>query len=437
MSFFKTPAAFCLLSVVALSVAASAQTSIKGTVTNKTTGKPAAGDDVVLIRLQQGMQESTRSKTDGKGRFSLTVPDPGGVHLVRVTHDKANYFQPVQPGTDTIDVEVFTAAAKVEGVTGEADVMRLQTDPSGTALTVVENFFVKNDSTPPKTQFSDHPFDFYLPAGAVIEGSAALGPGGMPVRSAPVPVGDPNHYTFIFPIRPGETRFQVSYKLPYNGSLAFTPKPGMVTDTIAVIMPKSMTFKAGPNVSYSPVTEETTAQTYAARNVSPSQPLGFTVSGSGQLPREDNAPTGDPNAAPGTNGAASGGPVTSANDTKPGIGLNNPIDPEGNNDPWAKYKWWIIGGLGLVLAAGAGIMLKQPSPQPVTGSDGRSAVVPAAASDTSYPTQLTSGGGVLSALKEELFALETDRLQGTVTETEYAEQKAALEVLMRRALTRS
>ncbi|WP_263374751.1 carboxypeptidase-like regulatory domain-containing protein [Granulicella aggregans] len=438
MSFFKTSAALCLLSLAALTAAANAQSSIKGTVTNKTTGKPAAGDDVVLIRLQQGMQESTRGKTDSKGRFSLAVPDPGGVHLVRVTHDKANYFQPVQPGTDTIDVEVFTAAAKVEGITGEADVMRLQTDPSGASLNVVENFFVKNDSTPPKTQFSDHPFDFYLPAGAVIEGSAALGPGGMPVRSAPVPVGDPNHYTFIFPIRPGETRFQVSYKLPYKGSLAFTPKPGMVTDTIAVMMPKSMTFKADSSAPYSSVTEETTAQTYVARNVSPSQPLGFTVSGTGQLPREDNAPAGDGNSAQGANGAATGGPVTSANDTKPGIGLNNPIDPEGNNDPWAKYKWWIIGGLGLVLAAGAGIMLKQPSPQPATGPDGRVAVIPVATMDTSSPTPAsTSGGGVLSALKEELFALETDRLQGTVSESEYAEQKAALEVLMRRALARS
>jgi hypothetical protein len=435
MSFFKTSAALCLLSLAAL---ASAQTSIKGTVTNKTTGKPALGDDVVLIRLQQGMQESTRGKTDSKGRFSLAVPDPGGVHLVRVTHDKANYFQPVQPGTDTIEVEVYTAAAKVEGITGEADVMRLQTDPSGSSLTVVENFFVKNDSAPPKTQFSDHPFDFYLPEGAVIEGSAALGPGGMPVRSAPVPVGDPNHYTFIFPIRPGETRFQVTYKLPYKGSLTFTPKPAMTTDTIAVMMPKSMTFKADSSAPYSSVTEETTAQTYVARNVSPSQPLGFTVSGTGQLPREDSSPQGDANAA---GGAQSGGPVTSANDTKPGIGLNNPIDPEGNNDPWAKYKWWIIGGLGLVLAAGAGIMLKQPTPQPATGPDGRATAAPVAAisaSDTSSSTPAaTSGGGVLSALKEELFALETDRLQGTVSESEYAEQKAALEVLMRRALTRS
>ena len=44
---------------------------------------------------------------------------------------------------------------------------------------------------------------------------------------------------------------------------------------------------------------------------------------------------------------------------------------------------------------------------------------------------------LLAAMKEELFALETDKLQGRLSEAEYAEQKAALEVVLRRALARS
>ena len=81
--------------------------SISGIVTNKTTNKPSGGDDVVLIRLAQGMQEAARTKTDAKGRFTLAVPDgDNGVHLVRVTHDKANYFRPAPPGTQSVEVEV-------------------------------------------------------------------------------------------------------------------------------------------------------------------------------------------------------------------------------------------------------------------------------------------------------------------------------------------
>ena len=398
--------------------------SITGTVINKTTNKPAVGDDVVLIRLQQGMQEASRTKTDAKGRFTLDVPDKG-IHLVRVTHDKANYFRPAPEGTQSVEVEVFNAAAKVEGISGEADVMRIQTDESGKGLRVVENFFVKNESSPPRTQFSDRPFEFYLPEGAVVEGSAALGPGGMPVQASPVPLGDPNHYAFIFPIRPGETRFQITYKLPYSGNFKFAPRMVMPTDTIAVMMPKSMTFKGGPSTPYTPVTEDTTAQTYVARNVVPSEALDFTVSGAGQLPR-DTAPAGaGEQGGQGADASApAGGGNAAAADTRPGGGLGTPLDPEGTNDPWAKYKWWILGGLGLLLAGGAGVMLKNGPPQ-------TSAPVAAGASFAVGPNAL------LAALKEELFAVETDRLQGRLSESEYVEQKAALEIVLRRALLRS
>jgi hypothetical protein len=401
--------------------------SITGVVTNKTTNKPAGGDDVVLIRLAQGMQEAARTKTDAKGHFTLEIPNgDSGMHLVRVTHEKANYFRPAPPGTQSVEVEVFNAAVKVKGVSSEADVLRIQTDESGKALRIIENFFVKNESNPPLTQFSDRPFEFYLPEGAVVEGSAALAPGGMPVQASPAPLGEPNHYAFIFPIRPGETRFQISYRLPYSGSLKFAPRVMMPTDTVAIMMPKSMMFKPGPSAPYAPVTEETTAQTYVARSVQPSQALDFTVSGTGQMPRDTGAGA---NASGGAGGAGAGAAGSSAaNDTRPGGGLGTPLDPEGTNDPWAKYRWWILGGLGLAMAVGAGILLKNGPAQAVAVSGGAGGFAAGPA--------VTGGDSLMTAMKEELFALEADRLQGRLSESEYVEQKAALEVVLRRALSR-
>jgi hypothetical protein len=428
--FFNFRRVVLAAAVVAASSGFAFADSITGIVTNKTTNKPSGGDDVVLIRLAQGMQEAGRTKTDAKGRFTLEIPNgDNGLHLVRVTHDKANYFRPAPPGTQSVEVEVFNAAAKVKGVSSEANVMRLQTDESGKALRIIENFFVKNESNPPLTQFSDRPFEFYLPEGAVVEGSAALAPGGMPVQASPTPLGDPNHYAFIFPIRPGETRFQISYRLPYSGSLKFAPRMTMPTDTIAIMMPKSMTFKPGPSAPYSPVTEETTAQTYVARNAQPSQALDFTVSGTGQMPRDTGAAAAGGAAAADASAPAGAGGATSsaASDTRPGGGLGVPLDPEGTNDPWAKYKWWILGGLGLVMAVGAGILLKNGPAQ---------AVAPAGAGGFATGPVATGSESLLAAMKEELFALETDKLQGKLTESEYLEQKAALEVVLRRALLR-
>ena len=420
-----------LFAAVLLCSATASAATITGTVVNKTINKPAAGDDVVLIRFAQGMQEAARTKTDGRGHYSIEVTDDG-LHLIRVTHDKANYFKPAQPGTTTVDVDVFNAAAKVKGVSAEADVLRLQTDESGKTLRVVENFFVKNDSTPPMTQFSERAFEFFLPAGAVVEGSAALAPGGMPVQAAPVPLGDANHFAFIFPIRPGETRFQITYHVAYSGSMALAPRPMLPTDTVAIMMPKSMGFKADGAAPYTSISDEVNAQTFVARNVQPSQVLRFMLSGTGQLPRDTQAPTTDGGQTAagggGTGGQDAGGQDAgatgaAADRTKFGGGLGNPIDPNATNDPWAKYRWWILGGLGLAMAAGAGVLLrKQP------GAAGAAAL-------GTHATQAI-GGTLLSVLKDELFLLESDRLRGRVTEAEYMEEKSALEVVLRRALKR-
>ena len=59
-----------LLALLVLGSLASAQT-LTGTVKNSTTGKPSAGDEVVLLSLGQGMEEAGRTKADAKGNFSF------------------------------------------------------------------------------------------------------------------------------------------------------------------------------------------------------------------------------------------------------------------------------------------------------------------------------------------------------------------------------
>src|SRR5581483_5060287 len=82
------------LAVLALPLAMTAAT-ISGTVMDKTTNKPAAGDTAVLLDLTQSMQESARTKIDAQGHYSFTVPDNAGMHLVQVEHQKASYYGPV------------------------------------------------------------------------------------------------------------------------------------------------------------------------------------------------------------------------------------------------------------------------------------------------------------------------------------------------------
>src|SRR5271165_4243619 len=84
--FFRTFA----LSFLLTGALAHAST-VTGTVTNKTTGKPAAGDPVVLVDVQAGMGEVAHATTDAKGHYSLVEPG-SSPYLVRVTHQGAGYF---------------------------------------------------------------------------------------------------------------------------------------------------------------------------------------------------------------------------------------------------------------------------------------------------------------------------------------------------------
>lgn len=420
---------------------------ISGTVTNQTTKKPSAGDSVELMRL--GMEVAAKTTTDAQGHFTLDATDGAPMHLLRVIHDKATYFRPVPSGTSTVNVDVYDVSEKVAGVSTEADVARIEASPNG--LSVIENFFVKNASSPPMTQFGPRAYEIYLPKNAQVVAAAAQGPGSMPVQTPPTPLGTPGDYAFVYPLRPGETRFQVSYQIPYTGSFQFHPRVAAPVDNLAIILPKSVQFVGTPVGAFQPIDEDVKVQTYLARNVTPQSKLAFTVSGTGLLPQENAAGSANANGAPAA-GADQGamGPEATAqsaanNNTRPGIGLGVPIDTP---DPLHKYKWWILSLAALLLAVGAAFLMKQN--QPIAATAGGPSVplanVPSATRPTEgYKPHVAAGGAgatvaeshrskLMEALKEELFALETERLEGRIAPDEYEKQKGALEIVLVRAL---
>jgi hypothetical protein len=103
---------FTALLVLSLSAIASAQT-LSGTVKNATSGKPAAGDDVILLKLGQGMEEGGRTKSDSQGKFSFKLDDGGTPHLVRVVHQGVTYHRMAPPGTDSVNIDIYDVAKKV------------------------------------------------------------------------------------------------------------------------------------------------------------------------------------------------------------------------------------------------------------------------------------------------------------------------------------
>ncbi len=413
--------------------------TLAGTVSNRTTNKPSAGDTIAVINTAQSMDEIAKAISDASGSFHVSVPD-GGQILLHITHAGAEYFKSVPPGSAVVDIDVYDSAAKVDGISGEATIINLQTDPAGGTLNVVESFVLQNASTPPRTEYGGDTLEFYLPRGATISGTQASAPGGLPtvvkVKTLDAASG---HYAFTFPVRPGETSLEVAYNLAYSGRESLAIRLPTPMHDVAVMMPKSMQFASRP--AFKPINPDVNAQRYDDHEPPFAQPVEFTLAGTGQLPEEGGQ--GGPN----TDQSGGAQAAQTAGGQRPGGGLGVPVDPEDTNAPLSKYKWWILSALGLALAGGAGVMLKN---SPATAGAGASPEVaqayiteplqapPAYSRVTAAPVAATfsASGSLLQTLKDELFELEADRLAGRLTESQYAEQKAAFDVVLRRALSR-
>jgi Carboxypeptidase regulatory-like domain len=417
-----------LFSLPALAQAAS----VSGTVTDKSTGKPVAGDKVELVDVQAGMSAVATATTNAAGKYTLNKPG-NGPYLVRVTHQGSPYFI-AAPDNGPGDIPVYDAAPNVSGLSIEADVFEIEAENG--QLKVLERYLVRNSSSPPRTQYDPaHGFEIVLPPDATVEGSQAKRPTGMFTSTPIKPAGAKNHYMFDFPIQPSEgdkeTEFQISYQLPYSsGKYTFKPEVLIKAEAVAFLLPKSIAF-TGPG--FQSVPQDPNLQTLLARNVQPGQELTMSISGNGSLPREDQ---GQPS-----------GQSAAATPTGPGGGIGQPI---GTPDPLSKYKWWILGAMFLVLSAVAGFLLRRPAGAPVAAVAAPSSNFPTPRRATAQaqasapvlhapPAAVPMSHGshnatLLAVLKEEMFDIESERLSGTIQPKEYAEQKAALETVLRRAL---
>jgi len=410
--------------ILALTPALFAQ-SLTGTITNGTSGKPGAGDEVVLLTLAEGMQEAGRTKADASGKFHFDLKDAGGPHLIRAIHQGVTYHRMAPPGTSSVDIQVYDAAQKVQGLNVTADVMRLQADQG--QLQIVRLFAVDNQSSPPRTQQSDQNFEFFLPDGATVDSGQARAPNGQPITNNPVPQKTKNKYAFNFPLRPGETQFQIAYHLPYSGEASLDPKLLYPAEHFVVEMPKTIEFTPAVAASFQtmPDPQIADAVVHVAQKTTAGQNLAFKIGGTAAFAGENQA-----------------GSTTQANDNRPGGGLGAPIDAP---DPLDQYKYPILAGLTALMALGAFYVMRRPRPTPVAAGlpqqasfEPSTAVAfqPAIAPKPASKAVAGNSNQLLEALKDELFQLEIEHKQGKLSQEEYDKARNALDHTLERALKR-
>jgi hypothetical protein len=190
---------------------------ISGVVTNATTDKPQAGVVVNLIHPgENGMQTLGTAKTDAEGKFKIDQPVPPPPALLQTVYQDVQYNQVLPPNAPPTGVRlsVFNAASQIPEASLKQE-HAVVLEPGGDGIRVDETFLIGNSG---KTTLLDPvkgSVQFFIPK--AVQGSAKVAiqaPGGMPITRAPEKTSQTDVFKVSYPIKPGETDYEVAYTLP-------------------------------------------------------------------------------------------------------------------------------------------------------------------------------------------------------------------------------
>ena len=150
-------------------------------------------------------------------------------------------------------------------------------EPGGGQMVVNETYLC--DSTGGGT------LQFYLPAAA--NGSVtvqATGAGGVAVEAAVKKTLKPDVYAVGFPVKPGETRFDLSYTVPYTEGAAYEGKIATKDENTYLIAPNGMTLQ-GENLNDLGLEPRTQAHIYGLTGAAYKVELTAEAADSDSAPR--------------------------------------------------------------------------------------------------------------------------------------------------------
>jgi hypothetical protein len=237
------------LALLLLLCALPAMAAVTGKVVNGTTGQPQPGATVALSRLSEnGVEPLEDVKSDAQGNFTINQ-NTQGTFLLRTTFGGVSYNRVLPPDSPTtgLNLEVFNASSEP----GAAKVWKhmLFFEPGGGKLSVTETVLFKNDGKTSWHNPAGGTLRFYMPkeAGGKAQVNATA-PGGMAIPASVAKTAQPDIYSVDFPIKPGETSFNVVYSVPYTSGAPYQGRIVTDDENTYLIAPNGITL-AGDNLN--------------------------------------------------------------------------------------------------------------------------------------------------------------------------------------------
>jgi hypothetical protein len=280
-----------LLSTLSLLSSICALAAIDGTVVNGTTGKPQPGVGVTLVKPgQSGMRTLGTTTTDASGHFAFANDEPGGgPQLLQANYGKVNYNKLMTPNIPTSNVELDVFEPTKSAAVAHVAQRMLLLEPNSSQIAVNETVIVQNESKQTYDNDTIGALRFYLPPAANGQVRvSAQGAQGMPLPRPTEKTSETDVLKVNFPIKPGETEFQISYVLPVGSPFTFRGRDvrmkDMVTGPLRLIAPPGVTL-SGKDIQQLGTEPNTQATIYTVAGSG--GPFSFDIAGTGALHKAD------------------------------------------------------------------------------------------------------------------------------------------------------
>jgi hypothetical protein len=286
----------CLFGFAFICVYSRLMFAVDGTVINRTTGQPAPGTILQLVQPGQGgMQTLASAKTDAEGKFKFDK-DPQGPALIQAIFSGVLYTKVMMPGSprNGVEVDVFEATNKPGTAKVSQHFIVLQ--PGTSEMAVSEGILYQGNPQLTYNDAANGSFRFYLPPQADGKVSVTINAaGGMPIQRPAQKTNQPNVYKVDYPIKPGETRFDLNYTVPVSSPLIFSSKILHAEGSSDLVIPAGVTVK-GDNLELAGQEPKTQANIYRIKG----NEFKVAVEGTGSLTPAADASSGgeDDNGAP-------------------------------------------------------------------------------------------------------------------------------------------
>jgi len=267
---------------IMIALAAPVGAAVQGIVHNGTTGRPASGVEVALMKLDQGMIPAGAATTDANGRFRFETSIEGTHGLLRAQFDGVTYTEIVTPGSRTGDIQLAVFHASKAALSPENRVMIVE--PSGGEIVISESYLFRNQSQPPVTYMGGGhgTLRFYVPAAA--KGGAQVtvtGTGGVPLRLSAEKTAEADVFKVDYPIKPGENRIDVGYVVSYRSGQELVGRTLYPEVATRIAVPDGVTL-AGEALQPLGQEPQTKASIFSIARAE----FRLTVTGDGRLPRD-------------------------------------------------------------------------------------------------------------------------------------------------------